>query len=181
MLKTLRSVKYGTKESLRLCAARVGKKSERSERRNEGFFPGERTRVRPSPPPPGAAAPRSEGRSRRPGARCHLWGGVNNPSVCEPGRGIGIQGRAAQRLPLFSPHPLRNKTQHENKTRRRTEVIHRLYPIINVQAAGCTNTPSSRGGFLGREARSAAAARPGPPVRASAPSARPRGLPFSFV
>lgn len=52
-------------------------------------------------------------------------------------------------------------------------MIHRLYPIINIQAAGCANTPSSRGGFLGRETRSTEAARPGPPVRASTPSACP--------
>lgn len=52
-------------------------------------------------------------------------------------------------------------------------MIHRLYPIINIQAAGCMNTPSSRGGFLGRKTQSAAAARPGPLARASAPSACP--------
>lgn len=103
-----------------------------------------------TPASPGAA-PRGAGAEGGGGLRCHLWGGVNNPSVYEPGRGIGIQRRAtASSLLAFSPHPLRNKTQHKNKTRRRTEVIHRLYPIINIQAVVCTNTPSNHGGSPGR-------------------------------
>lgn len=67
-----------------------------------------------------------------------------------PGVELVFSAEPRHRLLTFSPHPLRNKTQHRNKTRRRTEVIHRLYPIINIQAVVCTNTPSNHGGSPGR-------------------------------
>lgn len=99
---------------------------------------------RSRPPLPGSANPGGHGREPG-GLRCHLWGGVNNPSVYEPGSELVFSAEPPS--PRFlSPHPLRNKTQHKNKTRRRTEVIHRLYPIINIQAVVCTNTPSNHGG-----------------------------------
>lgn len=103
---------------------------------------------RSRPPLPGSANPGGHGREPG-GLRCHLWGGVNNPSVYQPGSELVFSAEPPS--PRFlSPHPLRNKTQHKNKTRRRTEVIHRLYPIINIQAVVCTNTPSNHGGSPGR-------------------------------
>lgn len=60
------------------------------------------------------AAPRGAGAEGGGGLRCHLWGGVNNPSVYEPGLGIGIQRRATVSS-LSLPTPF--ETKHNTKTK----------------------------------------------------------------
>lgn len=66
-----------------------------------------------TPASPGAA-PRGAGAEDGEGLRCHLWGGVNNPSVYEPGLGIGIQRRATVSS-LSLPTPF--ETKHNTKTK----------------------------------------------------------------